>query len=101
MRGLEARGRAALRAEEQEEPFEPLDDTIERLGAAYDLLLRWLGLVVRLHPEVKEDVKDVATREVMLDLARMEKRGGDTASFRKLTEHIRRAVSQGKELAGE
>ena len=58
VRGLKAKGRAALRSEEQDEPFEPLDDTTERLGAACDLLLRWLGLVVRLYPEVKEDVKD-------------------------------------------
>ena len=101
VRGLKAGGRAALRAERQDEPFEPLDDTIERLGAAFDLLLGWLELVVRLHPEVKEDVVDVAKTVGRLDRGIREERGPVTASFRKLAEHMRRTVTRAKELAGQ
>ena len=101
VRGLKAGGRAALRAESQDEPFEPLDDTIERLGAAFDLLLRWLGLVVTFLPEVREDVVDVATTVGRLDRGTKERRGRVTASFRKPAEHMHRRGTQAKELAGQ
>ena len=101
VRGLKARGRAALRAEKHEEPLEPLDDTIERLGAAFDLLLGWLRLVVRLHPEVKEDVVDIATTVGRLDRGTKEERVRVTASFRKLAEHMHRTGTQARMLAGQ
>ena len=101
VRGLKAGGRAALRAESQDEPFEPPDDTLERLGAAFELLLRRLGLVVRVQPEVKEDVVDVAATAGRSGRGTKEERRRVTASFRKLAEHMRRTVTQAKELAGE
>ena len=63
VRGLKARGRAALRAEKQAPEgasLEPVDHTIERLGAAFDLLMRWLELLARLHPDVKDGVEKLA-----------------------------------------
>ena len=77
----------------------PVDEVVR--GAAFDLLLRWLELVVRLHPEVREDVVDVATTVGRLDRGIKEERGRVTASFRKLAEHMRRTVTQARGLAGE
>ena len=103
VRGLKARGRAALRAEEQGpegSPLEPVDDTIERLGAAFDLMLRWLEFVVRLHREVKENVAKVAT-ELMVSLeftiAKTPRPGGAT----KLAEHLRRTQNQARTMGDE
>ena len=102
VRGLKARGRAALRAEDQDarvSSLEPVDDTIERLGAAFDLLMRWLGLVVRVHPEAKEEVEKMATT-VMLHLEfRMEQRW-DPESSRRIAEYMKDTLSQAKKLAG-
>lgn len=103
VRGLKAKGRAALRAEGQESgesPMEPVDDTIERLGAAFDLLMRWLGLVVRLHPEVKGDVEKLA-RTMRRDLKFRMKRGLDPRCSPKLAADMKRTLSKAKELAGE
>ena len=97
------RGRAALRAEEQGpewSPLEPVDDTIERLGAAFDLLMRWLGLAVRVHPEVKEEVEKMATK-VMLHLEFRMKQGLDPKSSRRFAEYMKDTLNQAKELAGE
>ena len=103
VRGLKAKGRAALRAEDRgsEEPIlEPVDDTIERLGAAFDLLMRWLELVVRLHPEVKEDVEKLA-RTLRQNLKFRMKLGLDPRCSPKLAEHMTRTRKQAKALAGK
>ena len=101
--GLKAKGRAALRAEEQDarkSPLEPVDDTIERLGAAFDLLMRWLGFAVRVHPEVKEDVEKLA-RTMRRDLKFRMKLGLDPKSSRRLAEYMKHTLNQAKELAGK
>ena len=103
VRGLKAKGRAALRAEEQDarkSPLEPVDDTIERLGAAFDLLMRWLGLAVRVHPEVKEGVEKLA-RTMRRDLKFRMKLGLDPKSSPKLAEHMKHTLNQAKELVGK
>ena len=103
VRGLKAKGRAALRAEEQdarESPLEPVDDTIERPGAAFDLLMRWLGFAVRVHPEVKEDVEKLA-RTMRRDLKFRMKLGLDPKSSRTLAEYMKHTLNQAKELVGK
>ena len=103
VRGLKARGRAALWAESQGPegaPLEPVDDTIERLGAAFDLLMRWLELVVRLHQEVKEDAQELA-RTIKLDLEFKMEMGLDRRCSPKLSELMKRTANQAKELAGK
>ena len=103
VRGLKAKGRAALRAEEQDarkSPLEPVDDTIERLGAAFDLLMRWLGLAVRVHPDVKEGVEKLA-RTMRRDLKFRMKLGLDPKSSRTLAEYMKHTLNQAKELVGK
>ena len=103
VRALKARGRAALRAEEQGPkgaPLEPVDDTIERPGAAFDLLMRWLGLAVRIHPEVKEDVGKL-TGTMARDFEFRMEMGLDRRCSPKLAEHMKRTLSQAKELVGK
>ena len=103
VRGLKAKGRAALRAEEQdarESPLEPVDHTIERLGAAFDLLMRWLEFIVRLHPDVKEGVEKLA-RIMRRDLKFRMKRGLDPKSSPKLAKDMKHTLNQAKELAGK
>lgn len=65
-------------------PLEPVDGTIERLGAAFNLLMRWLGLMVRLYPEVKKGVEKLAR------LMRRDLKGS-----------MKRTLNQVQELAGE
>ena len=103
VRGLKARGRAALRGQKQysgTSPVEPLKDTIERLGSSFDLLMCWLGLMVKLHPEVKEDVAKLAKR---MSWRLEDAAGGRTrsANSRTLVECVQRALNQTEELAGE
>ena len=103
VRGLRAKGRAALRAEEHGPdgaPLEPVDDTIERLGAAFDLLMRWLELLVRLHPDVKEGVEKLA-RTMRRDLKFRMKLGLDPKSSPKLAEHMKSTRKHAKALAGK
>ena len=103
VRGLKAKGRAALRAENQDarkSPLEPVDDTIERLGAAFDLLMRWLGFAVRVHPEVKEDVEKLA-RTMRRDLKFRMKLGLDPKSSPKLAKDMKHTLNQAKELVGK
>ena len=103
VRGLKAKGRAAFWAESQGPegaPLEPVDDTIERLGAAFDLLMRWLELVVRLHQEVKEDAQELA-RTIKLDLEFKMEMGLDRRCSPKLSELMKRTANQAKELAGK
>ena len=104
VRGLKARGRAALRAESQGPegaPLEPVDETIERLGAAFDLLMRWLEFLVRLHPDVKEGVEKLA-RIMRRDLKFRKKMAQvDPRCSPKLAEQIKRTLKQAKALAGK
>ena len=77
-----------------------MDDTIEQLGAAFDLLMRWLELVVRLHPEVKEDVEKLA-RTLRQNLKFRMKLGLDPRCSPKLAEHMTCTRKQAKALAGK
>ena len=70
------------------------------MGAAFDLLMRWLQLVVRLHPEVKEDVEKLA-RTMRRDLKFRMKRGLDLRCSPKLAADMKRTLSQAKKLAGK
>ena len=103
VRGLKARGRAALRAEEQGPdgaPLEPVDDTTERLGTTFEMLVRWLECIGRVHQEVKEDAQELA-RTIKLDLEFKMEMGLDRRCSPKLSELMKRTPNQAKELAGK
>ena len=60
IRDLESKGRAALRAEQRKRPFEPLRETIERLGKTWLLLVEWIEAAAKLHPESRREVMEIA-----------------------------------------
>ena len=60
IRGLKSKGRAALRAENWKRPFEPLRETIERLGKTWLLLVEWIEAAAKLHPESRREVMNIA-----------------------------------------
>ena len=60
IRALESKGRRALRAEKQRRAFEPLDETIRRLGKVLGLLIEWLSSHATLYPEAEEMVAEHA-----------------------------------------
>ena len=62
IRALESKGRAALRAEKRKRTFEPLDETIGRLGRIWSLMMQWLETVAELHPETGKQLADIAKR---------------------------------------
>ena len=102
VRGHKARSRAALRAEEEGPEgaiLEPMKETIDRLGAAFDLLMCWLGLAVRVHPEVKEDVEKLA-KALRRDLKLRIEQGLDPRISPRLDEHMERTLNQAG-LAGK
>ena len=62
IRALKSKGRAALRAEKRKGTFEPLDETIGRLGRIWSLMMQWLETVAELHPETGKQVGDIAKK---------------------------------------
>ena len=62
IRAIKSKGRAALRAEKWRRPFEPLDETIERLGKVFTLLIQWLTCHATHYPETGENVAELARR---------------------------------------
>ena len=62
IRALNSKGRAALRAERWRRNFEPLDETVGRVGMVWRLLMEWLETVAELHPETGKQVADIAKK---------------------------------------
>ena len=98
IRSLEGKGRAATRAakREDEAPFEPLNETIARLGKVWRLLIAWLEVFRELHPEAESKVAQ-ATRKLETSLPPERKRDRH-GSANELDEHIRRTRAEAERL---
>ena len=98
IRSLEGKGRAATRAakREDEAAFEPLNETIARLGKVWDLLMTWLEMFRELHPEAEDEVAH-ATRKLETSLPPEMKRVRH-GSANELDEHIRRTRAEAQRL---
>ena len=64
IRALRSRGRAGVRAakREVEDFFEPLTETIARIGRVWDLLIAWLDCFPEVHPGTARKVADAARK---------------------------------------
>ena len=100
IRGLESKGRAALRAEKWKRPFEPVRETIERLGKTWLLLVEWIEAAAKLHPESRRTVMDIA-REVDEHLCGSDEDPKSRGIDGELMTYVRRTRRGARQLGSE
>ena len=100
IQALGGKGRAALRARKWKRTFEPLDETIGRLGGVWTLLIEWLETLAQLYPETGTQVRDIAQRveECLRGQDEDPKNRGISPD---LMEHLRRTRVQARRLASK
>ena len=99
IRGIESKGRAAVRAEKRNRTFEPLDETIGRLGRVWSLLIAWLEMFAKLYPEAGKEVAGV-TRRVDRCLSGIDEDSEKYGASPELIEHVQRTRAEARQLWG-
>lgn len=97
IRELKSKGRAALRAEKWKRPFEPLRETIERLGKIWMLLVDWLESVAKLHPQGRGEAMKIA-RMLEDELWGSDEDGRGRGIDAELMDYVRRTRERAREL---
>ena len=100
IRAIKSTGRAALRAEKWRRPFEPLDETIERLGKVFTLLIQWLTCHATHYPETEENMAELARRLESY----LERRGAGSwlqGVAPELIEHVQKTWTEAEQLAAK
>ena len=100
IRGIESKGRAAVRAEKRKRTFEPLDETIGRLGRVWSLLIAWLEMFAKLYPEAGEEVAGV-TRRVDRCLSVIDEVSEKYGASPELIEHVQRTRAEARQLGAK
>ena len=100
IRGIESKGRAAVCAEKRKRTFEPLDETIGRLGRVWSLLIAWLEMFAKLYPEAEKEVAEV-TRRVDRRLSGIDEDPEKYGASPELIEHVQRTRAEARQLGAK